>query len=233
MTEKQIQSRLGKFLKETLSKYPNIYGKKDLDKGEYYKGIHNELLKYFPAENISIENYCITSKSGRLDFIIDHPKRDPQTKIYIRFINIQGINTVQTNIDIGIDYHNTFICSNCLNIEMFPEVVKAFIELDNSFDKVLEEIGIEKSKDKKMSDMIGVTVKTLIEKKFGDRISRVDTYLDENILKVEIRKSSRNKAIFKINIKKFENNFDVILEGVEHFLEFQTYDWLKFEYKGL
>jgi hypothetical protein len=225
-----------KFLKETLSKYPNIYRtdkEDDSDKAEYYTNISGELLKYYSTEDIFVENHCITPKSGRVDFSINHPKRNPQTTVYIRFVNIPGMNTVQSNLDIWIFYQGSFIGSEYLSIEKFPEVVKAFVELDNSFDKVLEEIAIEKGKDKKMSDMIGVTIKTLIEKKFGDKISEVGAYLDGNTLIVHVSKTSRNKATFKINIKKFENNFDVILDGVEHLLKFQSYDWLKFEYKGL
>lgn len=223
-------------MEKILSKYPNIYRtdkEDDSDKADYYIKIRDEFFKYYPAEDVDIENYDITHKSGRVDFSIDHPKRNSQTSVYIRFANIQGIDIVQPNLDIWIFYNGSFIGSKYLSIEKFPEVVKSFIELDNSFDKVLEEIAIEKGKDKKMSDMIGVTIKTLIEKKFGDRISEVGAYLDGNTLIVHVTKTSRNKVTFKINIKKFENNFDIVLEGVEHFLKFQSYDWLKFEYKGL
>lgn len=233
MTKKQIHNKLKKFMEETLSKYQVYRTDKedDFDKAEYYIKIRDELLKYYSAEDIYIGNYGITSESGSIEFGIDHPKRNPETGIYMKFVNIPG-NISGLNIWIYYGCGSS-IDSEWLSIEKFPEVVKAFIELDNSFNKVLEEIEIEKGKDKKMSDMIGVTIKTLIEKKFGDRISEIGTYLDGNTLIVNVSNSSRNKAAFKIDIKKFENNFDVILEGVEHFLKFLTYDWLKFEYKDL
>ena len=237
MTGGQIQSRFKNFLKDILSKYPNIYKTDkgdDSDKAEYYTKIHNELLKYYSAEDIYVENFSLTSKSGRAEFSINHPKRDKQTRISIRFINIQLTSTVQTRMDIWVDYYGSWVQSDYLNVGAFPEIIKAFIELDNSFDKVLENILIEKGKDKKMSDIIGVTIKTLIEKKFGyTKISEVGTYLSGDTLIVHVSESPRNKVTFKINIKKFEDNFNVILDGVEHFLKLRDYDWLKFEYKGL
>ena len=238
MTKRQIQSRLTKFLKDTLSKYQvcKTDKKDDFDKTEYYIKIRDELLKYYSAEDVFIQVYGITEESGSIEFSIDHPKRNPETGIYMKFVNIPGNIS---GLNIWIYYCcGSSIDSEWLSIEMFPEVVKAFIELDNSFDKVLEEIEIEKGKDKKISDMIGVTIKTLIEKRFGDRISQVDTFLNGNTLIVNV-KSSKNKAIFKIDIKKFEmdikefkNNFEVILNEVEYFLKLPSYDWLKFEYRG-
>ena len=236
MTGGQIQSKFKRFLKDTLSKYLNIYKtdkEDDSDKAEYYTKVYDELLRYFSAEDIYVENFGLTPKSGRAEFSINHLKGDKETRILIRFLNYQLTNTVQTSMDIWIDYYGSWVQSDYLNVGAFPEVIKAFIELDNSFDKVLVEILIEKSKDKKMSDMIGVTIKTLIEKKFGDRISEVGAYLSGDTLIVHVSESPRNKVTFKISIKKFENNFNAILDGVEHFLKLRDYDWLKFEYKGL
>lgn len=215
MTTKKIYSKLKDFINNELSKYQNIYDMK-MNKNEVflYENIQRELLKYHKETDI------MRSPVSRISYIVIHPRRDDKTWIYIK--------CMKTMICIEIYYYGQRITSKGLNAQMYAEIVKAFVNLDNSFDKIVEEIYIEYGKDKKIYDILSVTIKTLIKKKFEDKIF-AETSFSEDKLILHISKSA-NKITLEINIKKFKNEFDEILDEIEHFLKVLNYDWLEFDY---
>lgn len=215
MTGKKIYNKLSDFINKELSKYQNIYDTKmNINELDIYENIYKELLKYHK------ENDIMRSPVSRISCIVIHPRRDDKTWIYIK--------CMKTMICIEIYYYGQRITSKRLNAQMYAEIVKAFVNLDNSFDRIVEEIYIEYGKDKKIYDILSVTIKTLIKKKFEDRVS-VETSFVEDKLNLYISKSA-NKITFSIDIKKFNNEFDEILDEVEHFLKVLNYDWLEFDY---
>ena len=215
MTANKICNKLRDFISNELSKYKNIYDTKmNGDKVFIYESIYKELLKYHKEDDI------IRSPVSHISYIIIHPRRSDNTQIYIKW--------KRTMIYIEIYCHGQRIVSKGLNAQMPAEIVKAFIDLDNSFDKIIEEIYIEYSKDKKIYDILSVTIKTLIKKKFEDKVS-AKTFFGDNKLNLCVSKSA-NEITFKINIKKFKDEFDEILDEIEHFLKVLNYDWLEFDY---
>lgn len=256
MTNAQIVSRIKKECNSEIKKYPGLEKWSDpfKDYHKFHIDVFNELLKYYKKEDINIKSFGSVTASyflkdtralTNIDDILANSISRCSLEFYSKNLNRDNNSNVTLDyyyddssrkyplITLYVKINGMYSHTYSLNPEMLPEIIQVFKALDDKYDKLKEEIVIEKAKTKKMSDMIDVTLTTLVKKRFEGRIANAGGYLRENTLFFTVMKSSRNKATFKINVKKFNNDFNAILDATEQFLKLIDIEWLKFEYKGL
>ena len=129
--------------------------------------------------------------------------------------NFQGFTQIQE------DYTTeNYIYSELLNPYKISEIVTSFVEINEELEPYFENVSIENLKLKKMSDIIWITLSTLITKKIGDKfVSFYGVFENKTLL---LYFSGEEIARFEINVENYDSkNFDTIIKDIEKLVNFK------------